>query len=214
MLTKYYKKEIEKVMLSEYIEQYKTTIVHGESGSGKSIFAVKELNDAGITPVYIDLDDNEINEFETLDAKCELLDGYDFLKDLIIFDDDENIIELNNELIEHLKDKVVIIDTWTLFSGFCGSEYKAYDITKILNKNNITVIILAHTIPYSGKDDKPEIADKIYRHIKARLHIRITKLKTKTEYHLIIEKLRGFLGNKIKLLRIESIDDEMDKLLN
>ena len=194
------------MMLSTYIEKNKITLIHGESGSGKSIFAVKELNEAGIKPVYIDFDDNELNEFRTLNCECDLIEGETFFDDFI----GKNYYNL--ELWNHLKDKVVIIDTWTLFSAYCGSELNAHRIVKDLIRLGSTVIILAHTTPYSGKEDKPEMEDKIYRHIKARLYIRRTTLKSKIEYHLIIEKLRGHQGDKMMLLRTsDGLDDMLNK---
>ena len=192
-LSKYIKIKEEKEMLTPYIEKNKITLIHGESGSGKTVFILEHLNSNAITPILLDFDDNEPEEIKEMSLECTLVDGELFMEDY-----PDNLSLLENQ--------VVIIDTWTLFHKYIGDENTAYNmLKKWTEKYNITIIILAHTQPFSGKEDKPEVADHIYRHIKARLYIRRTTLKSSIEYHLLIEKLRGYKGNKIIELRKETI---------
>jgi archaellum biogenesis ATPase FlaH len=196
------KKQKKNVMITEYIEQNKITLIHGESGSGKTIFAIKHLNKNNIEPTLLDFDDNYEDELAKLGCKVEgIADGDLFFDELIrnkVDDDGTNKIAL------FLKDKVVIIDTWRLFSNHIKDEHKAIDILNLLtDKYNVTIILLAHTEQFSGKNDEPDMSRDIYSHIKGRLYIRKIMLTNSIKYDLIIEKLRGYIGPKIINIREE-----------
>ena len=191
----YKKKEHQKMMLTPLIEESKITLLHGESGSGKTMFAIKHLNKNNIIPLLIDFDDNEDDELKELGLKAENIDGEMFADDLMNKHSDKKI----------LKDLVLIIDTWTLFCRYIGKE--EIDAISILHKlseeHSATIIILSHTVAFSGKEDKPDMDNNVYRHIKSRLYIRRTTLKSSIEYDLIIEKLRGYNGTKLLNIRTE-----------
>lgn len=194
VLEKYKKKEGAKSMLTPLVEENKILLIHGESGAGKTVFIVKHLNENGITPLLFDLDDNEAEELEGLNCKCDMVDGYAMLESMEDAD------------VEALKGKVVIIDTWKLFQTEVGSEILAHEVLKNMCKLGVTVVVIAHTTPFSGQNDKPDVLDEIYRHIKGRLYIRKTTLKNAVEYHLLIEKIRGYKGDKIVLIRADYAD--------
>jgi len=196
LLLQYKKKDGGKSMLTPLIEENKITLIHGESGAGKTIFILKHLNEHGIQPLLLDLDDNEVEELEALDCECDMIDGYSII---------ESLKKDGMPEIQALTGKVVIIDTWYLFYTEIGSEEIAYEVLKEMTKHNITVIIVAHTVAYSGKNDRPDIKDEIYKHIKGRLYIRKTSLKNTIEYHLIVEKIRGYKGDKILLIREDTV---------
>ncbi len=182
-----------RVMLTELIEKNKTTLIHGESGAGKTVFSIEHLNLDGVKPILIDFDDNGQESLNDMGLKVDVLDGAALITELI-----DN---RNNDVLAALRDEVVIIDTWTLFARHCGSEELAKKHMDTLNDNGITIIIVSHTKPYSNKEDVPDMESNVYRHIKARLYIRKTSLKAAVEFHLIVEKVRGFKGNPIQLIR-------------
>ena len=74
------KQREEKQMLTEFIEEHKITLLHGDSGSGKSVWIAKHLNEQDIVPIFIDFDDNEVAEFESLGISAKLLDGDRFMQ--------------------------------------------------------------------------------------------------------------------------------------
>ena len=49
LLSKHIKTLEEKDMLTSILEKNKVALIHGESGSGKTVFAIKHLNDNKIT---------------------------------------------------------------------------------------------------------------------------------------------------------------------
>jgi len=210
-LKKLRKRKEKKIMLTDLIEEKKITLIHGESGNGKSVWIVKHLNDKGIIPIIIDFDDNEVEEFESMNIKAELLDGDRFIETMISDSKDKE------ELVKEIDGKVLVFDTWSLYVDTLKysveqsnneikiklkEEYAKLMLDK-LTEIGATIIIIAHTKPYSGKEDMPDMDPEIYRHIKGRLHIRKSTLKTKVEYHLIVEKVRGYKGETIIEIRIE-----------
>ena len=193
VLIKYAKKEVKKSMLTPLIEENKIMLLHGESGSGKTTYIIQHLNEHDITPVLWDFDDNEAEELESNNCSADIVDGYAMLK-------------ATEDEIKTLAGRVVVFDTWQLLQSEVGGEEVAYHMLKEFTKYGITVVIVAHTVPYSGKEDRPDVKDEIYKHIKGRLYIRKTSLKNTIEYHLIIEKVRGYKGSKIKLLREDMVE--------
>ena len=194
VLNKYKKNDGAKNMLTPLVEENKILLIHGESGAGKTVYAIKHLNENGIIPLLLDLDDNEAEELESLGCKCDMVDGYAMIE------------AMEDEDVDALKGKVVIIDTWTLFWSEIGDETLAHQVLKNMCAKGVTVIVAAHTTPYSGKEDKPQMLDEIYRHIKGRLYVRKTTLKNMVEYHLLVEKVRGYKGTKIELIRSDSAE--------
>lgn len=201
MLEDFIKIEKDKAMLTELIEENKITLLHGESGTGKTVFILKHLNVNNIEPFLVDFDDNTQNEMEQLNIKTTILDGEKFMEMLL---SDENGVTLR----ERYRGAVLIIDTWTLFitTMFSKDEDKAFKKINKLASKGFTIILTAHSKEYSGKEAIPDVKAEVYKHIKARLYIRKTTLKKFIEFHLLIEKLRGHKGSKIRLLRTEHIE--------
>lgn len=198
LLLKHIKKSEAKDMLTSLIEKNKLALVHGESGSGKTVFAIKHLNENNITPILVDFDDNSNEEMDKNEINATIVDGYTFMHEMLD-------IEHGRELRESIKGSCLIIDTWTLFCKEMDyDEHQAKDMLEILSKAGFTIIILAHTKPFSGKEDVPDMDGKVYRHIKSRFYIRRTTLKSQIDYDLLIEKARGYKGSKIIKIRTET----------
>lgn len=65
------------------------------------------------------------------------------------------------------------------------------------SKYEKTVIVIAHTIYYSGKGVVPEVDFQWSNHLGCRLHLHKDILKTKTNCYLEVEKLRGYKGDDV-----------------
>lgn len=202
LLDKHIKQEESKDMLTNIIEKNKITLVHGESGSGKTIFAIKHLNEFDIEPILVDFDDNTQAELKEVGVKALIVDGHPFMTELLDLTNGE-------ELRKELNGSVLIIDTWSLFYKELEiSEDDALKLLEKLTEVGLTIIVASHTTIYSGKEDSPDVSPFVYRHIKSRFYIRRTTLKSKIEYDLIIEKSRGYKGPKIISLRTEEKQKE------
>lgn len=200
LLSKHIKTLEEKDMLTSILEKNKVALIHGESGSGKTVFAIKHLNDNKIIPILVDFDDNCQQEMKENGIETIIVDGYTFMKEILD-------IGKGKDLRDSISGSVLIIDTWTLFCKEMDyDEHQAIDMINKLSNSGFTIIILAHTKPFSGKEDVPDVDGKIYKHIKSRFYIRRTTLKSQIEYDLIIEKARGYKGKKIISLRVEIRD--------
>ncbi len=204
VLNKYKKKDGAKSMLTPLVEENKILLIHGESGAGKTVFAIKHLNGYDIMPLLFDLDDNEMEELNSLDCKCDMIDGYALIDDMLADED-------TDEVFEAMTGKVVIIDTWQLFHSAVGGEEVAHALMVKMTEMGITVIVAAHTTSYAGKEDRADMQESVYRHIKGRLYIRKTTKKYEVQYHLLVEKIRGYKGSKMELIRIDESPDKPKK---
>ena len=164
--------------IGELIPVGKTTLLHGRSGSGKTMSIIKYLNENEVTPYFIDFDSND--EYASMDIVH--IDGYK----LVDYTSDDT----KKALIDSLTDGVVIIDTYALAS-------KIFDVELFIDELNgygITVIIIAHTVYYSGKPAEPACEVVFSNHVACRLHLHNEVKKTKTDVYLEVEKLRGKIG--------------------
>ena len=193
----------EKSMLTDLIEENKITLIHGESGSGKSVFAVKHLNENRIEPFIADFDDNNPRELELNGLKARLLDGSKFLRYLLYEGPKE--IPKKDELLELYRGAVIVIDTWTLFVRelYEGEELHALLALQRVSALGFTFIVISHTNEFAGKEPVPDVSPEVYRHMKARLYIRRNTRTNDISYDLLIEKLKGYKGPKSLNIRTE-----------
>lgn len=177
--------------LAEVFPEKALTLLHGQQGSGKSFSCIKALNEDGIKPVYIAVEDTagliDLDKFYTSE---ELL-----------------IKMINREHINDLKNKVVIIDTYTRTQHLLESDYSKQGIVDLFEAlikfYDITLIVIGHTRAFVGKDGIFD--DNIYlaRNSTEELFLEKTSYKkTKTEparieYNLHIVKGRGNGGAKV-----------------
>lgn len=203
----YAKKEEEINMLTPYISENDTALIYGQSGSGKTQFIVNHLNENNIVPILIDFDNNQTSHFKAVNQKSEVLivEGVDFLSAILK--------KSNSQLRQDLKGKVLILDTWVLINvwfnerGTPLTEQQVYKKLKTLKDNieDCTIIIIAHADCFGSKEDKPEMDSAVYNHIDTRLNIKVHTTTTKRTYTLFVEKVRGYTGEKIRLLRVEEL---------
>lgn len=203
LIKKFIKKNKGRPMLTEFLEKDKVNLIHGESGSGKTYYILKHLNENKVPSYLADFDDNQQIVLNEQGLNTTVLDGNKFLKYLLYFGDKE--VPISKQLLEETVGKVIIIDTWALFVRelFDGDELEALLNLQRVASTGITFIVLAHTISFSGKDAIPEMDSKVYKHINTRLYIRRVTRTNDIVYDLIVEKVRGYSGPKILPIRIE-----------
>ncbi len=169
--------------IGDLIPKNKITLLHGRSGSGKTMSILKYLISHGIEPIFIDFDSNdEYDEMEIVH-----IDGYEFMEHMV--DKDKN-----KRMLQELKNECIVIDTYALLQSYLDDKKPEAQISKLLNiftKHDITSIIVAHTIYYSGKPAEPDVPFIFANHVACRLHLHNEVKKTKTEVYLEVEKLRG-----------------------
>ena len=84
--------------IGNLIPKFKTTLIHGRSGCGKTVSVLKYLKHYDVKPMFIDFDMNdELNSSKSLIH----IDGYKLINELI-----------NNDVYSLFTNKVVIIDTY------------------------------------------------------------------------------------------------------
>jgi len=191
-------------LLGNLIPKGKITLLHGASGSGKTYSLLKFLNSNYIEPYFIDFDDNTIYKDK---FKFIHIDGYKLVNHLF---NKESINDLSNIL----RNKVVVIDTYALANNAIRAKKEEYNIDinygvdnlcKTLQSFEVTVIILAHTKYYAGKQQEPDCSFVFANHVACRLHlVNIEKIDSRTKdkqikrtSYLEIEKLRGYDGERI-----------------
>ena len=196
--------EKELLMLTPFIEKSNITLCYGLSGSGKTVFLIQHLNSNGVEPLLIDFDGNKQSHFKplNLDLKTTILRGGDFIQDVFT----------NPQLREDLKGHTLIIDTWKLFNGFMAKKGIDTEV-KVLERLNqmlraiegLTIIIVTHADCFSNKEDIPDISSEVYSHINGRLNIKVHTTTSKRTYTLFLDKVRGYVGDKIIPLREDVI---------
>ena len=197
--------------LTGYFKYNQCILVHGESGSGKTIFTIQECNKSDIKPILVDYDNNSLMNLQELNADAIIVNGSEFMKALLSnrTKRSKTLYEKHEDFRCQMSGAVLIIDTWHLFNmDNGGKEVNSKKLIDYLIENyNMTIILISHTLIFSGKDAIPDMNDKIYKHIDNRFYIRKTTLKSKIEFHLVFEKLRGYTGDLIKQIRKEEIKD-------
>jgi len=162
----------ETIMLAQVFRKNKVNLLYGESGCGKTVSAIKALNNEGIEPILFDFDDNDSPE----QNECSYLhiDGYKALAD-------------KNMTIP--VDKVIIVDTWHTFKS-AGGEISLLD--RMAEHN--TVIIIDHNRDLSGKRDIPMMDEALVNHLGSKLWLERSMNKAGTHHNLHIKKCRGYKG--------------------
>lgn len=124
--------DIEYEFLADYFPKQEITLVHGTYGSGKSYTTIKALNEAGIKPYYINLDNTS------------------GLTNLDYFNLNEKLLDVIDQIKEFGEDTIIIIDTYTVLemvlAGKLGTEltpaavYTFLDNFRILARNAAEVL--------------------------------------------------------------------------
>ncbi len=174
----------EVVMLGKVFKQGGINCVYGPSGVGKTISSVKALNSEDITPILLDFDGN--GDPDILELKYIHLEGKSVIASFIAGD----IIYPENE--------VIIIDTWALFSSYTDHLLMLEEMSK---KN--TLIVIAHSKDYAGRDNIPDVEPELINHWSAKLFLSYDKgssVKSNPRapgYNLEIMKLRNYKGDRV-----------------
>lgn len=178
---------VEYEFIAELYPKGQLTVLHGTYGSGKSYSVIKSLNKAGITPIYVNLDNtaglSELN-FYNVHAK--------FLYEI-------------GDVTDVTKDSVLIIDTYTRVSELFDSKYTDIDIANALEEltDYCTVIVIGHTADFVGKDGIFRDNPVLVRNSAETLWLSKTELKRtstlpdRVEYSLHVNKGRGNGGPKV-----------------
>ncbi len=163
----------ETVMLAQVFRQNKINLLYGESGSGKTVSAIKALNQDGIEPILFDLDDNDGPEQN--DCSYIHINGYKALA--------------NKHMVMPIN-KVIIVDTWHTFSSAGGTIAKL----EMMAEHN-TVILIDHNKDIATKKDIPTMNEELVNHLGSKLWLeRIYTAKNGTAHNLHIKKCRGYRG--------------------
>jgi len=172
---KYIKGDVIKT-IGGLIPIHKTTLLHGRSGSGKTLSIIKFLIEHNQKIMLMDFDTND--EYNDMDMVH--VDGYKMVQ----------AIKSKEIKPTAFKGYVVIIDTYTKCDAAL-KDMSVEDLAKGLNKGGATVVVIAHTDYFSGKPAEPQ-TDKVFaNHCACRLHLHNDVKLTKTTVYLEIEKLRG-----------------------
>jgi len=156
-------------MLAQVFRQNKINLLYGESGSGKTVSAIKALNQEGIEPILFDLDDNDSPEQN--ECLYTHIDGYKALA--------------NKHMVMPIN-KVIIVDTWHMFQSAGGTISKL----ELMAEFN-TVILIDHNQDFASKQDIPMMKAELVNHLGSKLWLERTK---KNEHNLHIKKCRGYKG--------------------
>jgi len=77
-------------------------------------------------------------------------------------------------LLYALRGRIIIIDTYAKCNLYLDeklTEYKTPDIADVLEANGNTVVVIAHTEYFSGKEAEPDV-DKVFaNHVACKLHL-------------------------------------------
>ena len=162
------------IMIAEVFRKNKVNLLYGESGSGKTISAIKALNSVGIEPVLFDLDSND----SPAQNQCNYIhvDGYKSLAD---------------KSMTIPKDMVIIVDTWHMYSSSGGT----IALLDRMAENN-TVILIDHSRDIATKRDIPIMKEELVNHLGSKLWLERTyhKQTRTTSHNLHIKKCRGYIG--------------------
>ena len=161
-------------LIDGLVPRDKTTLLHGRSGCGKTFSLLKFFEDQGIRPVLLDFDDNDIS-FDAMH-----IDGDRFIRAL----------SLNDSLLVELEKHVVIIDTYAMAS-ISLKKHLDCTVQEFVDSLDATIIVIAHTVYYSGKPAEASVPFEFANHVSCRLHLHNDVKITKVNNYLEVEKLRG-----------------------
>ncbi len=174
------------------IPKNKVTLLTGLPGSGKSFTISKFLNENNIVPLYFNLDPTELGELNT-----RMYGGEDLLA----------LLNAKNDFTD-LKDSVVVIDTYirmeSLLSGMFTKDGIVALLEEVIERYNITIIVIGHPEDYVGKDsifkDNPTLVRNCYEHIHIEKKNQSSTRKGVTEITqsiiTYITKGRGYTGER------------------
>jgi len=182
-------------LIADLYPKGKLTLLHGRQGSGKSYSCMKSLNEVGVHPVYVDLEQSG-----GLDKLKKIQTGKDLFLDM-----------WNLKDIEDLADNVVIIDTYTRLTGILEDiggidmedKFISNKLEEICKYYKITLIVIGHTRNYVGKDGIFDDNNILPRNVDEELFLEKSSYKaTKTKqahhkYTLHVCKGRGNGGAKL-----------------
>ncbi len=166
----------------------KLTLITGLPGTGKSYSTIKFLNKHDIKPLYLNLDESDIDDLDVT------MYGPEPLKPLI-----------KGELTG-LSGEVMIIDTYSRLEEYIGligaSEKEKSDLVTTLEhrciEENVTIIIIGHPEDYVGKasifKDNQALVRKCAEHIHLDCILPSGKKNNGIHYRMFIKKGRGIGG--------------------
>lgn len=175
--------------IGNIIPKNEVTAVVGLPSVGKTHTIIKFLNQEGITPIVINLDESP-------------------------HDSSLNVISLPGKQVHNLdkftdlEDKVIIIDTYQLMMdefGFDNTEAEQKKISrfliKIAHEKQVTIIVLAHTEDFASKEGIFTANPFLIRDCAEQLIMQskqTTKIKdNEVSYCTTLKKGRGIGGTKI-----------------
>ena len=158
-------------MVGKVFREYGINLLYGESGVGKTISAIKALNEDELTPILLDFDNNDSPEFN----ECK----YDHINGAEVLASEESIVMP--------VDRIIIVDTWSEYQSAGGTIEFLY---RLANKN--TVILIDHSKAIATKQDIPTLSGKVANHLSAKLYLE--RIKKDNSVQLRILKSRGYRG--------------------
>lgn len=161
-------------LIGKYYQENHVNLLYGESGVGKTLCTINNLNDEGIIPILLDYDDN--NSPKENQCQYTHILGY-------------NIMKTNDISIP--TGKVIIVDTYVKYMEYGGT----HEFLKKLSDNNNTVIVIAHNKNIATKRDIPDVDEKWSNHLGAKIWME----RTKKEVLVHVLKSRGYKGDKSNL---------------
>jgi len=168
------------------IPEKQLTLLHGIEGAGKSYSLIKFLNENGITPIWIDFDEND--DISELDYTR--VDGVNALHAL-----------LDGDLDDASEDMVLIVDTYSRLVDEMPAKYNDSEISSLLlelsKRAKATVVIIGHSEVFAGKPTDFQDDKKLKRDAHAVLWLEYKLLKGAYCSNLHVKKVRGYTGKKI-----------------
>ena len=164
----------------------KIGVLYGTSGVGKTISAIKAVNADNEKPILLDFDDNDSPEVNG----CEYyhINGFDII-------DRTSGVGVKMD-IDFPKDKVYIVDTWSVFSSQFDSEHDAMKALEyIRDLTDGTIVIIDHNKDIATKKDIPMMDEELVNHLGFKLYLE-EGTKKEPEPTLVVKKLRGYSGDR------------------
>jgi KaiC/GvpD/RAD55 family RecA-like ATPase len=181
----------------------KVGIIYGASGLGKTVSTIKALNEDGEKPILIDFDENDTPEVNG----CEYyhIDGSEII-------DRKSSIGLKMD-IDFPKDKVYIIDTWSVFKNNFETEHDAMKAVEYIKDiTGGTIIIVSHNKDIATKRDIPMMDEELVNHLGFKLYLEEGS-KKEPEPTLVIKKLRGYDGSRRIYAWMREEETDLEKVI-
>ncbi len=178
--------------------QNKITLAYGVQGTGKSTGTMNLLNNVGVVPIYVNIDDGGLINGDTFQFE-EV--GYNFIDAL-----------MDGRADEHIAGKVIVIDTYTklvqhrIFKDK-SEAFIVMMLEELCDKANVTLIVIGHAQMYSQAtnvfNDNMELIRSAYEVIlytrthtqtREKLHLKENTPNNGYEYTATIEKGGNGIG--------------------